>query len=197
MDFSWLPQPRFVPIPRAFHSLEKDGPFERCVQCDAELLTSGRPYLIERVFRGTEPIIEYALCESCVEKAQQELSQESKEAVAKYLAEHVDFAARLERLNEVAGVKDEDLDAESWFDHCAVSGQSAAHTRERQIAAWCQGSQMRIDHALPLMLAGPALEELQEVLSEKTRGWMNDFVSDNFGMPPEFCDQPDIRPILL
>lgn len=167
------------------------------MQCDAELLSSGRPYLIERVFRGTEPIIEYALCEACVEAAQQELSQESREAVARYLGERVDFAARLERLRNLQDAADEDLDPESWFSQCAVTGHNASDSRERQIAAWCEGSQMRIDHALPLMLAGPALEELQEVLSEKTRGWMNDFVSDNFGMPPEFCDEPDVRPILL
>ncbi len=195
MEFSWLPQPRFVPIPREFHSLEADGPFERCVQCDAELQTSGRPYLIERVFRGAEPIIEYAMCEACVEKAQQELSEESRQAVASYLAEHIDFAARLERLHQLQETDDDEIDPLDWFDHCAVTGESDC--RERQIAAWCQGTQMRVGHALPLMLSGPALEELQKVLSEKTRGWMNDFVGDNFGMPPEFYDEPDLRPILL
>jgi hypothetical protein len=34
-------------------------------------------------------------------------------------------------------------------------------------------------------------------LSEQTRGWMRDFVSDNFGMPPEFCDSPDMLPLLI
>ena len=34
-------------------------------------------------------------------------------------------------------------------------------------------------------------------LSEQTRGWMRDFVSYNFGMPPEFCDSPDMLPLLI
>lgn len=197
MKNSWLPQPRYVPIPPAFQSLENDGLFERCTQCDAALLESGKPYLIERVFRGTEPIIEYAMCETCVERAQQELSQESREAVSRYLATHIDFEARLHSLSNLSESGDDDVDSESWYTHCAVTGRAADDCRERQIAAWCEGSRMRIDHALPLMLGGSALEELQDVLSEQTTGWMNNFVSDNFGMPPEFCDEPDIRPVFL
>ncbi|NQV29216.1 MAG: hypothetical protein HQ518_33090, partial [Rhodopirellula sp.] len=73
MDFNWPPKPKFVPIPRDFHSLEHDGLFEKCLKCEVELLRSGQPYLIERVFVQQEPIIEYAMCEACVLKSQSEL----------------------------------------------------------------------------------------------------------------------------
>ena len=39
---------------------------------------------------------------------------------------------------------------------------------------------------------GKAIERLNDLLSEQTRGWMNDFIEEHFGMPPEFCDSRKI-----
>jgi hypothetical protein len=88
-------------------------------------------------------------------------------------------------------------DASELMDRCLFSGTLAEDSREKQIAAWCHGDRMRVDHVFPLMISGVAIEELNGVLSEKTRGWIDDFVGDNFGMPPEFCDNPDFRPVLI
>ena len=188
-------EPNFVPIPRDFHSLENDGLFKKCLKCEADLLDSGQPYLIERVFVQQEPIIEYAMCERCVLKSQEELSAESRQAVTEYMLANLDVGRRLDRLADWSerGAND----AAELMDRCLFSGTPADDCREKQIAAWCVGDRMRVDHVFPLMISGLAIEELNGVLSEKTRGWMNDFVGDNFGMPPEFCDNPDFRPVLI
>ncbi|MDA1160966.1 MAG: hypothetical protein O2983_15270, partial [Planctomycetota bacterium] len=160
-----------------------------------ELLQSGMPYLIERVFVQQEPIVEYAMCEACVMASQSELSAESRQAVTDYMLSNLDVSQRLGRLSEWAE-QDSD-DASELMNRCLFSGTRAEDCREKQIAAWCQGDQMRVDHVFPMMISGVAIEELNGVLSEKTRGWIDDFVGDNFGMPPEFCDNPDFRPVLI
>lgn len=195
MDFNWAPEPKFVPIPSEFHSLENDGPFDKCLKCEAELLQSGMPYLIERVFVQQEPIVEYAMCEACVMASQSELSAESRQAVTNYMLSNLDVSQRLGRLSEWAEQGSDD--ASELMNRCLFSGTPAEESREKQIAAWCQGDRMRVDHVFPLMISGVAIEELNSVLSEKTRGWIDDFVGDNFGMPPEFCDNPDFRPVLI
>jgi len=192
---NWPPEPKFVPIPSDFYSLENDGPFNKCLKCEAELLQSGTPYLIERVFVQQEPIVEYAMCEACVMASQSELSAESRQAVTDYMLSNLDVSQRLGRLSEWAE-QDSD-DASELMNRCLFSGTRAEDCREKQIAAWCQGDQMRVDHVFPMMISGVAIEELNGVLSEKTRGWIDDFVGDNFGMPPEFCDNPDFRPVLI
>lgn len=195
MEPNWPPVPKFVPIPQDFHSLECDGLFEKCLKCEVELLTSGSPYLIERVFVQQEPIVEYAMCEACVLESQGELSAESRQAVTDYMLSNIDVGQRLGRLSEWA--EDGGDNASELMDRCLVSGTPATESREKQIAAWCLGDQMRVDHVFPLMISGVAIEELNGVLSEKTKGWIDDFVGDNFGMPPEFCDNPDFRPVLI
>ncbi|MDA0808886.1 MAG: hypothetical protein O2945_03860 [Planctomycetota bacterium] len=195
MEPNWPPEPKFVPIPSDFYSLENDGPFNKCLKCEAELLQSGTPYLIERVFVQQEPIVEYAMCEACVMASQSELSAESRQAVTDYMLSNLDVSQRLGRLSEWAE-QDSD-DASELMNRCLFSGTRAEDCREKQIAAWCQGDQMRVDHVFPMMISGVAIEELNGVLSEKTRGWIDDFVGDNFGMPPEFCDNPDFRPVLI
>jgi hypothetical protein len=189
------PEPSFVPIPQDFHSLESDGLFEKCLKCEMELLNSGSPYLIERVFVQQEPIVEYAMCEACVLASQSELSAESRQAVTDYMLSNIDVGQRLERLS--AWTEEGGDNASELMDRCLFSGTLATESREKQIAAWCLGDQMRVDHVFPLMISGVAIEELNGVLSEKTRGWIDDFVGDNFGMPPEFCDNPDFRPVLI
>lgn len=195
MEPNWPPEPKFVPIPQDFHSLESDGLFEKCLKCEVELLNSGSPYLIERVFVQQEPIVEYAMCEACVLESQAELSAESRQAVTDYMLSNIDVGQRLERLSEWA--EDGGENASELMDRCLVSGTPASESREKQIAAWCLGDRMRVDHVFPLMISGVAIEELNGVLSEKTKGWIDDFVGDNFGMPPEFCDNPDFRPVLI
>jgi hypothetical protein len=187
----WPWQPRLIPIPSVFHSLEKGGPFESCLQCGRNLLLAEQ-YMIERVFKGPEPIVEYAMCSLCVEEASCELSPESLKKVREHFLENVDPQARMERLRPLL---DED-DASPWLDECLFTGTPVTDCRERQICGWFEGDQLRLDYA-PFMLSGKAVEGIVDQLSEQTRGWMQDFVGDNFGLPSEFVDNPDLMPLLI
>lgn len=183
--------PLFVPIPPIFHSLEKDGPFEKCINCDKSLL-EGTTYLIERAFKGTEPIIELAMCLECHDRLAEELSQQSRERMAAFMKERVDQKARNKQLSKSAHVDQVEL----WLSECLLTGMPMEDCQERQIYGLCLGDQMILDQ-LPFMISGAGIEEMTGLLSEQTKGWMRDFMDKNFGMPPEFCDSPDYRPLLI
>ena len=63
--------------------------------------------------------------------------------------------------------------------------------------ALCRGDRMILGISSPMMISGAATEEIIGLLSEQTKGWLEDFVGDNFGMPSEFCDNPDLLPLLI
>lgn len=184
---------QMVPIPSQFHSLETDGPFDACLQCGRPLLNDDTPYMIERVFKRDEPIIEYAMCLGCAGSANGELSSESREAIRSWFQEHLDPHSRYRTLCESS----ENDDAMPLFNQCIITGQSASECDERQIMALCRGDQMVLGISSPMMISGAATEEIVGLLSEQTKGWLEDFVGDNFGMPPEFCDNPDLLPLLI
>jgi len=184
---------RMVPIPPQFYSLETDRPFGTCLRCSHPLLSGETPYMIERVFKRDEPIIEYAICLCCAGSANSELSSESLQAIRNWFQEHFDADARLERLCE----SNETDDAMPLFCECVITGQAASECDERQIMALCRGDQMMLGISSPIMLSGAAIEKLVKLLSEQTKGWLADFVGDNFGMSPEFCDNPDLLPLLI
>jgi hypothetical protein len=184
--------PLFVPIPPIFQSLEKDGPFEKCINCERSLLEDGVTYLIERAFKGDEPIIELAMCLECHDLLADELSEESRQRMTEFMKERVDQKKRNKKLAKLSNVDQ----VETWLSECVLTGASASDCQERQIYGLCLGDQMILDQ-LPFMISGAGIEEMTLLLSEKTKGWMRDFTDKNFGMPPEFSDAPDYSPLLV
>ena len=192
-SFEWYPPlMREVPIPPIFHSLQAGGPFERCLICETELLAEGVAYSIEIVYRQREPIIEMAICDPCRGNLSSELSEESTQAIERYVSQRVDFFDRQRTMATVS----EEQGIDPWLDHCLATGQARGDCAEWQICGMFVGDKMQLG-AVPLMLSGAAAEEMSELLSEKTKGWMQDFIGEHFGMPPEFCDSPDWHPLLI
>lgn len=176
---------RWVPIPKQFHSLYHEGPFTRCIDCDRDLMEPGCTYCVERVFRGTEPICEMAICLECRSKISEELSKDSMMRIQAYVEERLDFDARYEETTKWEGSQ-----IERWLDHCALLKIPAAECKAYQIAAICKGNMMSID-MLPMMISGAATEEMQKLMSKKTRDRLGDMVQDFFGQPSEFADGPE------
>lgn len=176
---------RWVPIPQKFHSLYHEGPFTRCVDCNRDLHADDCTYSIERVFRGTEPICEMAICLACRDRIVEELSQESLMRINAFVDERFDVDMRYQATQSWAG---NDLD--KWLDHCALLKIPATECKEYQIAALCRGKLMSID-VLPIMISGQAAEEMQRLMSKKTRDRLGEMVQEFFGMPSEFADGPD------
>ena len=188
MGFSQL-----MDIPKILHSVEKDGLFTHCLRCNRDLLANETPYMIEKVFRGTEAIIEIAICFDCRQSQEKEgVSEESAEAIKNYFLASAGVQLRFDLMlkNRQATTID------PWIDKCLLTNQPRDQFREYQLLAICQGDKVQCD-LFPAFISGPAIEELSELLSEKTRDWMDDFIGSNFGMPSEFCEPPKFTPILI
>jgi hypothetical protein len=186
----WPMVPGYRSIPREFHSL-LEGPFAKCMLCEEELAQPARRYFVERIFRGEEPIVEYAMCLNCQECMSSELSEDSQRNIQQFF-EQVDYESRVERLR--AHVKD--VGVEAWIDTCLVTGKRREECRGYQIVGLCQGAELELSIA-PFMLSDEAVEEVMKVISKQTRERLDDFMGDHFGMPPEFCERPDFFPVLI
>ena len=145
-------------------------PFERCVDCGEDL--GLRAHAIERHFRDGECVFEFAICSDCAETGSGELSEDSREALLEFVAS---------RRSQARGPRScclcaEARPAEAMGDHSIVAYRIAGLG------------------AAPMMICDSCTEEMQELLSEQTRGWMDDFRSRNFPGVPEGLDQPLLLP---
>ena len=187
--------PEFANIPTAFHSVEFDGPFQKCMICHRALLDdSENPYLIEKIYRGKEAIVEMAICVPCLMEMQNEISEESAKTIKNEFQNKIDWDQRYARLS---GEEDDSVvDPERWLDQCVVDGTSKETCTSFQICGLFLGDQIMLGQ-LPYLISGKAIEKISKKLSKKTRDHMQDFVEGQFGMPPEFCSPESPVPFLL
>jgi hypothetical protein len=170
--------PNYAPVPVQFHSFLEEGPFAKCTLCDETLLEDGTQYLIHKAFHREEVIFEYAMCLPCRAKMQGELSVESIEAINAYMKQY-EIEDRTGPMMEAHGT-----DVSKWLSHCLVTGAPIAEAEEYHYYAFCDGPDL-VFNGLPIALAGNADEELNELLSQKTRDRLDGFVDEQFGLPPE------------
>lgn len=187
------PITRFLDIPKVLHSVEKDMPFQNCIACGANLLTSNQYYVIEKVIRRNEVIIELAMCLHCrSDQSDDGMSEASAEVMKQFVQEKINFKQRMRLMSQV----NEDDSIDPWLERCILSDQPSQIFSEYQIVALCKGPWIQRDF-YPALISGKSVEELSGLLSKETRDWMDDFIGENFGMPSEFCEPPTIAPVLL
>lgn len=184
-------------IPTIFYAYTTHAPFERCISCDHYLLENTTEYLIEKAFRqypdyeAKDVIFEYAMCFECAEMMRKELSKESLANIQQYFNDRVDFYGHHQEM-----MYEHALDAQAWLSRCIVTGEPQATLEEYQIYGHCRGNQMVFSY-MPYLIGGKAMEALSTLISEKTRGEIDRFVDEHFGIPPEWKEPIKNRPIVL
>lgn len=182
--------PTRVPIPPVFYAEDTEAPFDECLACDRPLLEDSTDYVIEKGFRSfkaydvEETIFGYALCLSCHARLTNSFSTESKQRCQSYLNENVDLWERTASLLE-----GDSLDPERWTRRCIVNETSKDELKEYQILAHCRGDDMLLTH-LPLMIGGPAVDDLVQRLSNETLDDLGGFRNEFFDLPPELKRNP-------
>lgn len=172
-----------IPIPRIFYSFEHEGIFQNCTVCDNFLLDDNISYFIEKAYRAQEVVFEYAMCTECRDSMETELSMESMVNIGNYFIEHVNMNYRQELLEQF------DNNIKPWLDECIFTGTTRSECQDYQICAECQGGQLIVSF-LPLMISSKAIEEIQELMSKKTRESFDRFVRDSLNPPVDFKDIP-------
>ena len=156
-----------TPIPNLLHSIYESGPFKTCTVC-GEILTDGRLYEIQKVYRGKEAIFEMAVCHKCGEGVSNEFSEESMKNIKTFLM--ANFKPTLEPL------------------HCHFCGFPRSLTPNFTIVGACKESSLVWPSVVMCEKCG---ERMQEKLSRKTREVQGDFIHDNFpGVPADLDLNP-------
>ena len=184
-------------IPVDFHSFADKKAFERCISCNTYLQEANTEYLIEKAVRRYpgfdthDVIFEYAMCLSCAGRMRQELSASSLRNIENFFEQRVDLYGRRQEMLYEYG-----LDHEAWLDRCIVTGKPKSELEEYQIYGHCLGNRFLFSY-MPYMISHEAMDEMSDLLSEKTRGEIDRFVDDNFGLPPELKQPIKDHPVLL
>lgn len=180
---------RWIPIPRIFQPFLEDDPFERCIVCQRFLLENRVTYMIEKVFKGTEVIVEYALCLECCQSMRSDMSEESLMRIQAYMEERVDL---LERHEHMIASSPEGVDP--WIAHCLLTDTPRQEADTYHIFGHCQGNRLLLSF-YPFMVCNAAMKPLANLLSKKTRECLDDFTDQFLGMPPEFKKLFDDTPV--
>ena len=164
-------------IPKLFESIEADGPFTTCIECERDLRPHAQQYLIEKGIRGRETVYEYALCLGCVLGMRARFSEESKRDLDAFFDGRADIEARGLELLATVGPE-----AGAWIEDCVFCRRPREECPEYQMYAWCSGA-LVLYSILPYFVCGQCIDLIGEVLSTKTIGDIEDW-SDEFLSPP-------------
>jgi len=168
-----------------FHSAETGQPFQVCIACGLTLDDPDLPYLVAKSFRRGECIFEYAICEDCRCNMSQEFSVESRENLANFFEHRVNIKKRSIFLAFGSN-------PDPWIEKCAACQTPRNEAESYSIGGVLLGSDMLFD-PYPLCLCGTCEEEIQELLSKKTRGMWDDFVDDHFEGPPADVEELPLK----
>ena len=152
------------PIPDLLHSVYEKGPFKTCCVC-GQILTDGRLYEIQKVYRGKEAIFEMAICHQCGSDVSSEFSEESMESMKKFLLEN------FKPVQEPT--------------HCSFCGFPKGMVPNFPIVGMCKENSLIVPS---IIMCDKCSEGLQGKLSRKTREAQGEFIRDNFPGVPEGLD---------
>lgn len=183
-----------------FYSSETGKPFTNCKVCDKYLLDGDTEYMVEKAFRkykgykAEDVVFEFAICNECHQQTYMQLSEESRNAMQRFMSEHIDFEERMHKHMQPWSNDGSDW----WKQTCAVTGESVDDLEEYQLVGGFQGK-AEIRGALPIMVGGKAMDELANLLSNESLDFLDGFNNQLIGPPPEFEDllKPRRRPVLI
>jgi len=180
-------------IPKRLYSYIDEKPFTHCIECEKYLLSEDTEYLVERICKNypeygtTETIFDYALCMECAMKLHSQMSLESQRTLQNYFMKNIDLESRTQ--------KKSNLSIDDAISNCLVSGKTLNECKEYQVCAHCVGDKVYMGNP-PYMLSGVVLEEIMNMLSNKTQDIMNGFYSKHRTPTPGIYE-PDPRLILV
>lgn len=195
INYDQLPE-----IPEMFFNSDTGSPFTDCMICDRDLMAETQPYSVERAIRHypelelDNVVFEYALCAKCTSEMEKEISKETMFAIMTYFSEQFNYENRPVWNPSKEGETIFDID--DWIGTCAVKGLPRNELYEYSLYARCIGNRI-IPEVVPYMISGIAQDDLVELFSNKSLGFLDDFTDKHFSGPPELKELFKGRPILV
>lgn len=172
-----------------FHSYETDEAFTECCDCGCNLHDAGM-YIINQSFAGEECVFEFAMCLDCREKLNNQLSENSRVAMFDFMHDNADMESRLEKLGH-------DSDTEQYIENCVTCGKARTDSKSYTIGAMFTGNHL-IKGPFPLLICDDCESKMADTISDETRKFWDNYITENFPGPPSEIDLPTkTKPILI
>ena len=184
-------------IPEQFYSDAEGKPFEKCVVCGKALLEEGTQYVVEKAMKNYEgyefssTVFEYAMCLDCYQEMQKGMSEESMQNLQRFYQEFME-----KRGNRPLMINLNNFDLNTWLYKCFFREKPVSEMKEYQLIGQFNGNHLVLNTP-PMAIGEEVMEEMAELLSEKTRGEMDRFREQFLGPPPEIEELIYGRKILL
>lgn len=148
--------------------------------------------MIEKSIKGNDVLMEYAICVPCAGRKHKQMSVETLTKLEGYFEEMVDHEARAYFLY----TRHNGFKFEGWVEHCLFSGQRRDQLEQYILVGAFRGTKM-VMGTMPYMVSSEAAAEIAEMYSAHTKDELDNFVNENFELPPEFEDLFHKREVLL
>lgn len=171
-------------IPKRFYSDAEDKPFEYCQVCGKFLLAEGTSYVIEKAIRNYEghdfyaTAYEYAICTNCHKEVQKGMSEESLISLQNY------YSSFLVGKKQPIVIDLQNFKLDDWLSKCFFTGSETKEMKEYQLVAQFNGNKM-VMNMPPMVIGETIIEEMGNLLSDKTIDEMNGFREKYLGPSPE------------
>ncbi len=183
---------QYIHIPEQFYRSDSGKKHDHCVLCEDQLFNYEQGYVIEKAFQKNpqtgffETVFEYAVCRECQQKLSGEMSQESVLNIQRYFIEN---ALQTDTFSDIFS------DTESRFKYCMVKGMHISTMNEYQIGGLFKKELMVVNETFPYVIGEVAINEIQNLLSEKTKGFINKF--KDLVIPPDVRKKIPDKPFIF
>ncbi len=175
-------------IPKFFHSFETNAAFTNCCDCKCELLSSAQMYMVQKSFSKDECVLEFALCDACKEKLDQQISKESREAIYDFLFDNTTILE--------PNVIDSTADPMLQLEECLACGKQRRDCNGYTYSGLFVGTHL-VPGPLPMMICDDCQGLIAENMSDHTRDMKEKFYADHFPGPPSEADLPSSKPMFF
>jgi len=171
-------------IPSEFYDSELDAPFQHCSMCEISLVEPPKTYVVEKAMKqypgkgAQELVYEIAICQSCVEKSREAMSDVSMQKLMEYMQEN---GPKLQGLQQEIGG---DEDSDRMMEVCRFTGKRREELNEYKIVALLHGNELPF-YSSPYLVSGDVMEEIASLLSSQTRDELNRMRDQILDIPPE------------
>lgn len=135
--------------------------------------------MIEKVINAGQVEVEYSMCMHCVEDMRKKMSDESINNINRYFELNSGFLSK--RYDLLAS---HSTNVDDYISNCLFKNKSVHESDEYQFLGHCKGKKLLLS-IFPYMVCKEAIEEVQELLSAKTKDELDDFTNKHFGLPPD------------
>ena len=159
--------------------------FSHCISCRLPLLEIDAPWLVNKEFHRGECVLEYAICQPCRDHVTDQLSEESKETVRKFLETEIDWEERVKEFMLSHDVTER-------FDTCISCRTPRKEVDGFGISALFDAGGQLVTGPLPLMICRGCIGRMTESLSESSREVWRQFLAAHFIGPPNDSGFPGL-----